>query len=69
MDGAREYYAKGNKSVRERQIAYDSTHMWNLRNKTVNIEGKNKGEVNQKTDSLTIENKLRVARGEVGGMG
>ena len=26
--------AKRNKSVRERQILYDFTHMWNLRNKT-----------------------------------
>ena len=34
MDGAREYIAKQNKPVRERQIPYDFTHMWNLRNKT-----------------------------------
>jgi len=34
MDGAREYNAKWNKSVRERQVPYDFTHMWNLRNKT-----------------------------------
>ena len=27
-------YAKQNKSIRERQIPYDFTHMWNLRNKT-----------------------------------
>ena len=33
MIGAREYNAKQNKSVRERQIPYDFTHMWNLRNK------------------------------------
>ena len=33
MDRAREYYAKRNKSVRERQIPYDVTYMWNLRNK------------------------------------
>ena len=32
MDGARGYYAKGNKSVRERQIPYDFTYMWNLKN-------------------------------------
>ena len=31
-DGAREYNAKQNKSVRERQISCDFTHMWNLRN-------------------------------------
>ena len=34
MGGSREYNAKWNKSVRERQIPCDFTHMWNLRNKT-----------------------------------
>ena len=34
MDRAKEYYAKWNKSVQERQMPYDFTHMWNLRNKT-----------------------------------
>ena len=34
MDGARVYYTKQNKSVRERQMPYDFTHRWNLRNKT-----------------------------------
>ena len=34
MDGAREYNAKWKKSVRERQKPCDSTHMWNVRNKT-----------------------------------
>ena len=34
MDRAREHYGKQNKSVRERQIPYNSTQMWNLRNKT-----------------------------------
>ena len=33
MDGTRGYYAKQNKSVREREISYDFTHMCNLRNK------------------------------------
>ena len=33
MDGARMYYAKQNKSIRERQISYDITHMSNLRNR------------------------------------
>jgi len=31
VDGAREYYAKRNKPVREGQIPYGLTHMWNLR--------------------------------------
>ena len=34
VDGTRVYYAKQNKSVRERQISHDFTHVWNLRNKT-----------------------------------
>ena len=34
VDGARVYCTKQNKSVRERQIPYDVTPMWNLRNKT-----------------------------------
>ena len=33
MDGPREHYAKLNKPVRERQIVYDFTYMWNLMNK------------------------------------
>ena len=33
MDGARVYYGKQNKSVRERQISKDFTDMWDLRNK------------------------------------
>ena len=34
MNGTRGYYAERNKSIRERQIPYDFTPMWNLRNKT-----------------------------------
>ena len=36
----RGYYAKGNKSDRERQIVYDITYMWNLKNNLVNITKK-----------------------------
>ena len=35
-----EYNAKQNKPVRERQIPYEFTHMWNLRNKTNEQRGK-----------------------------
>ena len=34
MDGPRGYYAKWNESDRERQILYDFTYMWKLKNKT-----------------------------------
>ena len=40
MAEARMYYAKCNKSVRERQITYDFTLMWNLRNLTDERRGK-----------------------------
>ena len=50
MDGASEYYAKQNKLVGERQIAYDFSHMWNLRNKTNDHRGE-KRDTNQETDS------------------
>ena len=40
MDGTRGYYTKQNKSVRERQIPCDFTHMWNLKNKTGEHRGK-----------------------------
>ena len=50
MDGAREYYAKQNKSVRKRQIPYDFTHMRNLRNKTDERMGRG-----EKEESLFTE--------------
>ena len=34
VDGDTVYCAKRDKSARERQIPYDFTHMWSLRNKT-----------------------------------
>ena len=40
VGGTRVYYAKWNKSIRERQIPYDFTHMWNLRNKTSEYRGR-----------------------------
>ena len=49
LDGAREYYAKQNTSVRERQIPYDFTNMWNLRNHTIEHSGEK--EANQERDS------------------
>ena len=40
MDGTRRYYAKRNKSIRERQLSYDLTDMWNLRNKAEDHRGR-----------------------------
>ena len=33
MHGPGEYYAKLNKPIKERQVLYDFTHMWNLMNR------------------------------------
>ena len=33
MDGPGDYHTKWSKSDRERQISYDITYMWNLKNK------------------------------------
>ena len=65
MDGTREYYAKRNKSVGERQIPYDFTHMQNLRNKTKGKEERDK----PRNRLLTVENKLMVPRGGMRGTG
>ena len=35
MDGPGEHYAKWNKPVRERQVPYDFTHIWNLMDKAI----------------------------------
>ena len=70
MDGAREYNAKQNKSVKERKIPYDFTHMWNLRNKTDKHRGRegkiNKMKIKREANHkrlLTIGNKQSSWRG------
>ena len=39
-DGTRGYHTNQNKLIRERQLSYDLTHMWNLKNKTEDHKGK-----------------------------
>jgi len=53
-------------SFRERQIPYDITNLWNLRNKTDEYRGRGKKREANHKRPLTIENKLRVVGGEVG---
>lgn len=60
IDRSRGYYAKWNKSDRERQISYDFTYMWNLKNKT------NDKQINS-NNQRNLENKLGVTRGEENG--
>ena len=49
VDGPREYYAEQNMSIRERQLLYDLTHIWDLRNKTEDHRG---GEGKIKPDEI-----------------
>ena len=59
--------ADGNKSVRERQITYDFTHIWSLRNKTNKRKKKREEGKPRNRGVLAIKSKLMVTRGEVGG--
>ena len=60
MDGPRDYHTKWSKSGRKRQILYDITYMWNLKN--------NADQFIYKTETPSdIENKLMVTKGERGG--
>ena len=40
MDGTRGYFAKQNKSIRERQLSYGLTGKWNLINKAEDHRGR-----------------------------
>ena len=59
-DGLGGYYGKWNKSNRERQILYNNTYIWNLRNTT--------NELIYKTEIVTdVKNKITVNRRKRGG--
>ena len=61
MDGPSNYHTKWSKSVREKQISYDITHMWNLIKKWYKwayLQNRNR--------HIDIWNKLRVTKGECG---
>ena len=45
MYGLGGHYAQWNKSDRERQILYDITYIWNLKNTTVSEYNKNEAEL------------------------
>ena len=64
MARAKESNAKQNESVRERQILYDLTHMWNLRNKT---NEKEKEWERQTKKQILNYRELMATRGEVDG--
>ena len=63
-----------NKSIRERQLSYGFTYLWNIRNSAENHRGK-EGKLNEKSSEreknheglLILGNTLRVVGGEVGG--
>ena len=68
MDGTRGYYAKQNKSIRERQLSYDLSDMRNLRGRAgvlgVGREKMKQDGIRRETNHkrlLNSQNKLRVA--------
>ena len=73
MDGARKYNAMSGKPVRDRQIPYAFTHMWNLRKKTTEQREKERERERERDKPrnrlLTKRKKLMVTRKEVGGRG
>ena len=75
MDGTRGYYAKRNKSIRERQLSYGFTHMWKIRNRAVEHrrrEGKLSGKKSEReTNHETLNHRKTEGcwRGGSGGMG
>lgn len=69
MDGAGEYNAKQNQSVRERQTPYDFTYMWNLRDREMEQRKRNIEGGKTRKSLLAIGNELLVTRGEAGGGG
>ena len=64
MDGPRNYHTQLSKSERQRQIPYNTTYMWNLK------QDLREDTYETETDS-DIENKLMVAKGEgrIGSLG
>ena len=60
MDGPRDYRTKWSKSDRERQISYDITYMWNLKNDT------NELIYQTDTDSQTQRMNLWLPKGKGG---
>ena len=73
VDGTRGYYAKRNKSIRERQLSYDLPDMRKLRGRIGDLGlGKEKmkqGGIRRETNHkrlLISQNKLRVAGGRAG---
>ena len=60
MNATRDDHSKWSKSKRERQIPYDITYMWNLKNDTNELIYKTE------TDSQDLKNKLMVTKGKKG---
>lgn len=58
-DEPRGYNSRWDKSDRAREMPYNFTHLWNLGNKT--------NQIDKKDGLLNTEYKLVVARGEVAG--
>ena len=71
MDGTGGYYAKQNKSIRERQLSYDLIYMCDLKNKTEDHRGKreNKMKSERETNHKRLLNHRKQTEGCWKGVG
>ena len=69
MDGTRGYYAKQNKSTRERQLSYDLADMWNLINKAEDHRGREEKMKWDKTRKGEKQKETLHLRKQTGGCG
>ena len=68
MDVPREHYAKGNKPVRERQVLYDFTYVWNLMKKKKLTNKIERDWYTEQTDNSQREGGLGVSMKMVKGL-
>ena len=66
MDGPRGYHTKWSKSGRERQLSWDITYMWNLKNDTVILFTKQKLTHRHRKQTYGYQRRKGVGRDKTG---
>ena len=59
MDGPRDYHTKWSKPDRERQLSYDITYKWNLKNGATDLIYKTKADSQKQKANLWLPKELR----------
>ena len=66
MDGPRGYHTKWSKSGRERQLSWDITYIWNLKNDTVILFTKQKLTHRHRKQTYGYQRRKGVGRDKTG---